>query len=178
MYSPTRPIALALCLALALIGCGAEDGSLAPAFDRIGGVPLRGVPLRGACATSYELTDPVLANEKDLVSADYHDSGSCRLSQLGAATVQNEGSIDFSTVPALGTGTFTLVAANGDRLEGTERIAYDLPNERGVFGFSGTRTITSGTGRFAEARGSIAITGTGSTVANTTDLTFAGRLDE
>src|SRR6266511_730104 len=116
---------LAFCLVLATAACAGEGGAptatsndetSAPGLDRIGGVPLG-----GACATSYELADLVLGNENDLLSATYHDVGHCRLSHLGAATLTNDGSIDFSKVPAEGTGRFSLAAANGDLLEGTER---------------------------------------------------------
>ncbi|MFL5494965.1 MAG: hypothetical protein ACJ8DC_11340 [Gemmatimonadales bacterium] len=177
--SCAKVTSLACWLALAAAACGGDVGEptatsndqSAQAFDRIGGVPLG-----GACATSYELTDLVLVNEKDLLSATYHDQGDCRLSHLGAATLSNSGSIDFSTVPAQGTGTFSLVAANGDRLDGTERIAYDVPDENGLFGFSGIRTITGGTGRFAEAHGAVSITGIGSTEANTTQQNLSGHI--
>jgi hypothetical protein len=148
-----------------------NDRSDAQTLDRIGGVPIG-----GACATSYELTDQVIVNEKDLVSANYSDGGSCRLSHVGAATLSNGGSIDFTTVPAKGTGTFTLVAANGDRLEGTERVDYDTPNEDGLFSFTGIRTITGGTGRFAGARGAVSISGTGSVNDNTTEQSFDGQI--
>jgi hypothetical protein len=144
----------------------------AQTLDRIGGVPIG-----GACATSYELTDQVIVNEKDLVSANYSDGGLCRLSHVGAGTLSNSGSIDFTTIPAKGTGTFTLVAANGDRLEGTERVDYDVPNEDGLFSFTGTRTITGGTGRFAGARGAVSISGTGSVNDNTTEQSFDGQID-
>jgi hypothetical protein len=172
-----KAITLACWLALAA-ACAGDGGSptatsseTTDALDRIGGIPLG-----GACATSYELTDQVLVDEKDLVSANYQDQGNCRLSHLGAATLSNGGSIDFTTVPAKGTGTFTLVAANGDRLEGTERIDYDVPDENGLFGFSGTRIITGGTGRFAGAHGAVSITGTGSIDAGTTEQDFDGNL--
>ncbi len=166
-------------LSLAAAACTGDSGGPSAASsdetlvqsDRIGGVPLT-----GACATTYELTDQILVNEKDLVSANYHDAGSCRLSHLGNATLSNSGSIDFSTIPAVGTGRFTLIAANGDRLEGTERIGYDVPNEDGVFSFSGARIITGGTGRFAGAQGAVSITGTGSTEVNTTEQDFDGYL--
>jgi hypothetical protein len=166
---------------LALAAACAEEGvsptaatsekTDAQTLDRIGGVPIG-----GACATSYELTDQVIVNEKDLVSANYSDGGSCRLSHVGAGTLSNGGSIDFTTIPAKGTGTFTLVAANGDRLEGTERIDYDVPNEDGLFSFTGTRTITGGTGRFAGARGAVSISGTGSVIDNTTEQNFDGQI--
>jgi hypothetical protein len=133
-----KRITLACWLALAT-AC-AEDGgsptattndrSDAQTLDRIGGVPIG-----GACATSYELTNQVIVNEKDLVSADYSDGGSCRLSHVGAGTLSNSGSIDFTTTPAKGTGTFTLVAANGDRLEGHRARRLRRPQRRRVIQF-------------------------------------------
>lgn len=175
--SSAKATTLACWLAMSA-ACAGDGGSPtatssegAVALDRIGGVPLG-----GACASGYELTDQVLVNEKDLVSANYQGQGNCRLSHIGAGTLRNAGSIDFTTVPAKGTGTFTLVAANGDRLEGTERIDYDVPDENGLFSFTGTRTITGGTGRFAGAHGAVSITGTGSINENTTEQNFDGNI--
>jgi hypothetical protein len=147
------------------------DGRPGASLDRIGGLPFT-----GACATTYELTDLVLVDDKDLVSANYADGGRCRLSHLGAGSATNQGHIDFSTIPARGNGTFVLIAANGDRLEGTERLNYDVPDDNGLFSFSGSRTVTGGTGRFAGAHGVLSVSGTGSTVALTTVQNMSGHI--
>jgi len=137
-----------------------------PSLDRLGTVTIT-----GGCGTSYELTNLQFQpppNDADLAHADYSDGGACQLSHLGAATLVNSGSIDFTIVPAHGSGTFTLTAANGDRLEGTEETEYLPPDENGHFGFTGVRVVTSGTGRFAGAHGTLTTSGTGSTEESTT----------
>jgi hypothetical protein len=137
-----------------------------PSLDRLGTVTIT-----GGCGTSYELTNlqfQAPPNDADLAHADYSDGGGCQLSHLGATTLVNSGSIDFTIVPAHGTGTFTLTAANGDRLEGTEENEYLTPDENGHFGFTGVLVVTGGTGRFAGAHGMLTTSGTGSTEESTT----------
>jgi hypothetical protein len=173
---------LALCQVALFVGCtdssdtpaapSAAEG--APALDRVGSTPIT-----GTCETTYELTELEFQpppNDALLAHANYHGAGSCQLSHLGAGALVNSGSIDFTVLPALGSGTFTLTAANGDRLDGTEEIDYLIPDANGLFGFTGVRVITGGTGRFAGAHGSLSVSGTGSTEASTTEQFHVGRL--
>jgi hypothetical protein len=175
-------VVLVLCQTALFAGCtdpagappeptGAAGGST---FDRLGTMAIT-----GGCKTGFELTNLEFQpppNDKDLAHAEYTDGGTCQLTHLGATTLANSGSIDFTIVPAHGRGTFTLTAANGDRLEGTEETDYLVPDENGHFGFTGVRIITGGTGRFAGAHGTLTITGTGSTESSTTDQFHSGRI--
>jgi hypothetical protein len=54
----------------------------------------------------------------------------------------------------LGDGTFTVVAANGDQLTGTTTFTAPLPTGN-VHTATAFLTITGGTGRFADASGTI-----------------------
>lgn len=175
------PAVLVTSLILLSVACSeaasdpaAPSATVTPSLDRAGTTPLSGV-----CRTSFQLTNLVFQappNDKDLASADYEDTGLCQLSHLGSGTLHNSGSIDFTVRPAIGRGSFTLTAANGDRLEGTEEIDYLEPDAAGLFGFTGIRIVSVGTGRFAGAHGSLAVSGSGSNVTGTTDQSHSGRL--
>jgi hypothetical protein len=173
---------LAVCQAVLLAGCSessnaptsASDPAGPPALDRF-----RTAPISGVCETSYELSNFQFLpppNETLLSRADYDDGGPCQLSHLGAGTLANSGSIEFTPTIGHGRGTFTITAANGDRLEGTEEVDYLQPDADGHFGFHGVRVITGGTGRFAGAQGTLTMTGIGSSVESTTQQSHAGRL--
>jgi len=175
------PVVLVTSLVLLSVGCSeagsdpAAPGTTAtPSLDRAGTIPLSGV-----CRTTFQLTNLAFQappNGNELASADYEDTGACQLSHLGSATLHNSGSIDFTVLPAIGRGSFTLTGANGDRLEGTEEIDFLEPDAAGLFGFTGTRVVSGGTGRFAGAHGSLPVSGSGSNVTGATDQSLSGRL--
>lgn len=178
-----RPLPAVLVTSLVLLSVGCSDAgsdpaepspAATPSLDRAGTMPLSGV-----CRTTFQLTNLVFQappNANELASADYEDTGRCQLSHLGSAMLHNSGSIDFTVLPAIGRGSFTLTAANGDKLEGTEEIDFLEPDAAGVFGFTGTRTVSGGTGRFEGAQGVLAVSGSGSNVTGATDQAHSGRL--
>jgi hypothetical protein len=167
-------VVFALCQAL-LAGCSEPSepptsaAPTAPALDRG-----RTTPIAGECRTAYELTDFV-PNEQAPVSATYHNTGTCQVSHLGTATFVNAGTVDF-TGPVHGSGTFTITAANGDRLDGLEETDLGPFHEDGGFGINGTRYVTGGTGRFAGAHATLTVTGSGSGETLTTQQYQSGRL--
>jgi hypothetical protein len=175
------PAVLLTSLVLLSVGCSqagsdpaAPSTTATASLDRAGTTPLSGV-----CRTTFQLTNLVFQappNDNDLASADYDDTGACQISHLGTAALHNSGTIDFTVRPAIGRGSFTLTAANGDRLEGIEETGFLEPDAAGLFGFTGTRVVSGGTGRFAGAHGSLAVSGSGSNVTGTTDQSLSGRL--
>ena len=76
---------------------------------------------------------------------------------LGKFTSHSEGSAEIVGGRTLGEGTFTLVAANGDELTGTFTLNGVVPTGE-VHSLTVVLTITGGTGRFADASGTITIT--------------------
>ena len=75
---------------------------------------------------------------------------------LGKYTSHSEGSAAIVGGRTLGEGTFTLVGANGDELTGTFTLNGALPTGE-VHSLTVVLTITGGTGRFADASGTITI---------------------
>ncbi len=168
-------VVFALCQIALLAGCSESSD---PPLSAAGAAPVldrsRSTPIAGDCRTSYELTDFV-PNDQAPVSATYHNTGTCQLSHLGTAAFVNAGTIDL-TGPIHSSGTFTITAANGDRLDGLEETDIGPFDEDGGFGINGTRYVTGGTGRFAGAHATLTVTGTGAGETLTTQQYLSGRL--
>jgi hypothetical protein len=112
------------------------------------------------------------------------DEGTARISHLGKSTYSQDYLVTFTSATAFTVaGTATTVAANGDMLFATFTGTGELG---GVFGVGQTAettvvsTVTGGTGRFADASGTL--TSTVSTVAlsvvgtaGTSSQTFTAR---
>jgi hypothetical protein len=83
----------------------------------------------------------------------HHLVGSGNATHLGRFTLEANFTVDSAT--ATGSGTATWTAANGDQLFTTEtgHAVVTFPTAA----ISETHTITGGTGRFADASGSISI---------------------
>ena len=78
------------------------------------------------------------------------------LTHLGKYTGHFEGSGEIVGGRTLGEGTFTMVAANRDELTGTFTLNGALPSGA-VHSLTVVLTITGGTGRFADASGTITV---------------------
>jgi hypothetical protein len=83
------------------------------------------------------------------------DTGSGNATHLGRFTVTAGETVDFGTLTVTD-GFFTLTAANGDTVSGTY-AGHILP---GLTGYLVSGPITGGTGRFADATGTITFHGT------------------
>lgn len=105
-------------------------------------------------------------------------SGTGEASHLGRYTVTGTLSVDYSTLQATGTTTFT--AANGDTLNaditGTAAKVSDSPTDH-AYKVSGTLTITGGTGRFAGQTGAATFSGL-SPQGGKFNITFKGALNK
>ena len=78
-------------------------------------------------------------------------SGRGEATHLGRFTAEQQHTINLATTEVLG-GIFTFTAANGDTVTGSySGQGETLPS--GLIRFTGTFTITGGTGRFLEATG-------------------------
>jgi hypothetical protein len=76
------------------------------------------------------------------------------MTHLGQYTAHFEGSAEIVGGRTLGEGIFTVVAANGDELTGTFTLNGALPSGE-PHSLTAVLTITGGTGRFADASGTI-----------------------
>ncbi|HSJ64372.1 MAG TPA: hypothetical protein VK922_10820 [Gemmatimonadaceae bacterium] len=123
-------------------------------------------PLRGSCTvTSVELISfipPILQQGS---------TAGCRVSHIGLMQVETMQTINVATGSQLGTAEWT--AANGDVLYASSQGAA-TPTGATTIAFSGTTTITGGTGRFAEATGNLTVDGWADNAANTGAFTYDG----
>ncbi len=112
------------------------------------------VPLKGTFGTNFTIT----SISPGVISVPVNGSGI--VSDLGSATISITQILDFTKLPAPDqTGTFTLTAANGDTLHGTV-LGTALPPDQNLIGtFSGTMTVTGGTGRYQGASGTLLYSG-------------------
>jgi hypothetical protein len=136
----------------ALAGVAAACGEVAnPAgpSPAASGLSLRAdVPLKGTLNGTYalEFAGPTL-----LVTGE----GTGNATQLGRFTFEYDEVVDLST--GIGTGTYELTAANGDRLI-AHWTGYGVPtDDPTVLRIVENATITSGTGRFANATGTFTV---------------------
>ena len=83
--------------------------------------------------------------------------------------------ITVNTATGEGSGTFLFTGANGNTVFGTIRgqSTFRPPN---VLSISETATVTGGTGRFAGATGSLAVTRLKNTVTGATSASFKGTI--
>jgi hypothetical protein len=106
-------------------------------------VPFHG-SFEGALTERIPLTPTTFHDRFDMTGTATH---------LGHFELVESAVVDFGIVPPTGTGTYTFVAANGDRLV-AEVTGYSAPVEPGVVLITEHAVITGGTGRFAAATGS------------------------
>jgi len=122
----------------------------------------------GSCETTAAappvVTFPILREE---------DTGICRLSHLGRTAFHAFRVVNLAT--GTQTAEITLTAANGDLLRTSDvsmRTAF-LPTS---FLFTGTTTIVSGTGRFANATGALQAEGEVDLMTGAASFAYDGRI--
>jgi hypothetical protein len=130
-------------------------------------------------ATNLPFRGTITANESFVIAGStLISSGTAdgTATQLGRFTATYYPIVDLLTGAA--TGTFTIIAANGDQLSGTF-TGQGVPAGSGASSITEHMTITGGTGRFAAATGAFTIqrilTFTGPTAASSTG-TFDGEI--
>jgi hypothetical protein len=132
--------------AMLLIGLVLAFAALAPAsaLAKAGGTDR---PMKGTVVGTVTVPIPSLQLTTDASGA---------LTHLGKYTGHFEGSGEIVGGRTLGEGTFTVVAANGDQLTGTFTLNGSLPSGE-PHSLTVFLTITGGTGRFADASGTLTI---------------------
>jgi hypothetical protein len=137
---------MAIRRAILLTGLVLAVSSLIPAaaLAKAGGTDR---PLKGTAAGSVTVTIPGLHLTTDVSGVMTH---------LGKFSGHFEGNAEIVGGRTLGEGTFTVVAANGDELTGTFTLNGALPSGE-VHTATAVLTITGGTGRFADASGTVTV---------------------
>ena len=136
---------------LVVVGCSADsvtgmtEKPLALATTSVASRGTAASHVSGSCETQPisppVVTFPILRQD---------DTGICQLSHLGRTTLQASRVVNLATGTQVAEVIYT--AANGDVLRATAFGASSPPGPTS-FRFTGTTTIVSGTGRFANATG-------------------------
>ena len=151
------------------------SGQLGGPADVVGGPDAaKEVPFKGRLEGEFTFTPDPPPSTFASVLLD----ATGQATHLGGFTLKAPHRVDLATVPARGTGTFELIAANGDKLTG-QLTGLGTPTETpDVFSIVETYTIKGGTGRFAGATGSTKRTQSRSaTIGSTAAARLAGRYD-
>src|ERR1044071_7767524 len=165
----------------ALMSCANDPTG--PAADRLSTAITAAAPSRvmsGRCSTTYEVSDVVFLpppNDDVLVSFTATSAGNCLIAHLGLTALAMVEPVLFDAAGAhIRGGAATLTAANGDVRRSLTSADIGLLDAEGGFAVTGSYTFTGGTGRFAGASGKADFTGSGSTVAWTTERSLQGRI--
>ena len=107
------------------------------------------VPFKGSLDGNYTVT--VVPPIGTVVG-----SGTGRATQLGAFTYEFPHTVNFGSVPPVGTGTYSFTAANGDTVTAVF-TGQSTPVAPGFVFVVEECIITGGTGRFANASGDLSL---------------------
>jgi len=111
------------------------------------------LPLKGSESGTFQLLGPC---ETGGMTLEVHGTG--HGTQLGNYSADYRECLD-PTTGAVTAGTFTLTAANGDKVFGTFSGQALPTNDPNVITYEDPGVITGGTGRFASARGTMTASG-------------------
>jgi hypothetical protein len=127
-------------------------------------------PFGGTCTFVSTLLPPETGQPPNVVR--FHQDLVCHLTHLGLTTGSTVETVTFTPTGVAFVTTITYTAANGDQLFTTESGTATPPDQNGILHFSGTETVTGGTGRFAEASGSFEFTGSVNPATQTGQFEF------
>ena len=127
-------------------------------------------PLKGSEGGTFTMPGPCEAGG---IVVDVVGSG--QSTQLGDYSGHYRECLDPAT-GAVTAGTFTLTAANGDKIFGTYSGQATPTEDPGVVNFQDPGVITGGTGRFADARGTLTTSGLANLATGEYTGTLSGSL--
>lgn len=147
-----RYVVIGLCVFAAACGSEVPGAPTSPssAISGAAAIEARGgsaLPFKG----TLQSTEHVVS--EDATSADRHLDGTGNATHLGRFTLSADFTVILATSNATGTAIWT--AANGDQIRASVVGHGDLVFP--IVTITETHTITSGTGRFADASGTIRI---------------------
>jgi hypothetical protein len=158
-------IALAACTGSSVVD---PEADAAPSFavspDR---------PAGGTCTYHSTLLPPEPGQPANVVRR--HLDLVCQFLHMGRTIGSADETITVTATGPIVTGSVTYTAANGDQLF----VSYNqtgTPPVNGVVTFSGTETVIGGTGRFADASGSLAREGSFAIFTQTGEFETSGTL--
>jgi len=129
-----------------------------------------GVPLKGSEGGTFTMPGPC---EVSGVVVDVVGTG--QSTQLGDYHGHYRECLNPATGAVTG-GTFTLTAANGDKIFGTYSGQATPTNDPGVVSFEDPGVITGGTGRFTDAGGTLTTSGLANLATGAYTGTISGSL--
>ena len=165
-----RYVIVGLCVFAA--ACGGESPS-APTSPSVGGAAVTearggsGLPFRG----TLESTERVVSENP--TSAVRHLDGTGPATHLGRFTLSADFTVQIPSANATGTAIWT--AANGDRIFASVAGHGDLVFP--IVTIAETHTITGGTGRFADASGTMSIDRTANIVTGVSSGSLSGTIN-
>ena len=126
-----------------------------PAAPTASGSPVSERPAITAAATGSEFALKGSLHATEAVDGSHHHlTGTGNGTHLGTFSYAADIVVDETT--GNGTGTVVWTAANGDEIHANtagEIVSFDLP----MIGLRETQTVTGGTGRFANASGTVVV---------------------
>jgi hypothetical protein len=131
-------------------------------------------PFGGTCTFASTVLPPEPGQPPNVVR--FRADVVCHLTHLGLTTAVAEETVTFTPTGSAFVTMVTYTAANGDQLFTTQTGTGTPPDQNGVAHFSGTETVTGGTGRFAGASGSFSVTGSISQATRTGQIELSGTL--
>ena len=111
------------------------------------------LPLKGSEAGTFQLLGPC-----EMGGMILEVTGTGHATQLGSYSARYRECLDPAT-GAVTDGTFTLTAADGDKVFGTFTGQASPTDDPGVIRYDDPGVITGGTGRFARAGGTVITSG-------------------
>jgi hypothetical protein len=147
---------------------GADQAAGGVAGPSFAATPER--PFGGTCTFASTLLPPEPGQPPNVVR--FHQDEVCHLRHLGLTTASTTETVTFTETGLVFVTTITYTAANGDQLFTTESGTATPPDQNGLIHFSGTQTVTGGTGRFADASGSFSEVGTVNPATATGEVEF------
>ncbi len=162
--------ALVVVAALVLSGCGSEPtGTLSTPSSHVALATNAQQRITGDC----KITSVVALGVQEGVLTQF-STADCRLTHLGRTASSMVQRVDLATLVARAEVVWT--TASGDVVRATS-VGQGTATGPGTVAFTGTVTIGGGTGRFANASGTLAVSGTADNVNGTGSSRYDGWVD-
>ncbi|MEP6729190.1 MAG: hypothetical protein ABJE10_01065 [bacterium] len=142
------------------------NGPDGPTLSRQGALS---VPLTGVC--SIRAAEPAVVTPPFISETDV---GTCEFPQLGRVAFYGKQVINFVAHTQVAP-VMVFTTSNGDELH-AQNVGSNTSTGPTTIRFTGTTTITGGTGRFANATGRLGVEGSADLVTTKARMTFRGSI--
>ncbi len=130
----------------------------------------------GSYETTFQFIPLEFGPDGQPTRASVPVQGTGQADYLDQSTVELDQVLDFTIVPPTGRATVTFTAEDGATLLAETEAFFTAPDANGRFTYTGSMTITGGTGRFSEASGTAEISGTVDQSNGTGTFSFDGMI--